>query len=135
MSKMLSNPAMLLWVILITTPLFWSLGPEYEGRILPVVSNIEITEIQTDKNGSYIFVSFDKTRQCEFIGLSWYDKFNIRHGVEFSPNLSTTPKTRPIGGQAAGPWLIKGLENIEGSRAVTTHRCHPLWLTYTQFYP
>jgi hypothetical protein len=132
---MLSNPAMALWVALISIPFLWSIGSKYEGLIFPVVSNTSIVDFQEKNNGVYINVAFEKSRQCEFVGISWYDEFNIRHGVEFEPDANLSPITRPIGSQVSGPWLIKGMANLKRSRAVVSHNCHPLWTTHTIFYP
>lgn len=135
MSKMLSNYAMFIWFFIISTPFLWSVGSKYEGQIFPVVSPVKIIDAKTTEYGTYVNVEFKKIRQCQFVGISWYDKFNIRRGVEFEPDANLSPITRPTGDQVAGPWLISKLEDTKGSRAIVTHRCHPFWLTYTAFYP
>ena len=112
MSKMLSNPAMVIWVLLIASPLFWSLGSEYEGQYLPVVKSVKIEQSLGSKDGTLIYVSFDKVRQCQFIGISWYDEFNIRKGVEFEPDAKFSPISRPNGEQLTGPWLVRGLDEL-----------------------
>lgn len=125
---------MFIWFLIIISPVFWSIGSRYEGAFLPVVSKTEILETETADNGVYINVSFKKTRQCQFLGISWYDQFNIRRGVEFEPDADLAPFSRPVGPQISGPWLIKGMASLKGSRAVASHRCHPFWTTYSVFY-
>lgn len=135
MSKMLSNPAMAIWVTLISIPFLWSFGSKYEGDFFPVVTNTKIIDFKEQNEGVYINVLFDKSRQCDFVGISWYDEFNLRHGVEFEPDANLSPITRPVGAQVSGPWLIKGMTKLKGSRAIVSHNCHPLWTTHTVFYP
>ena len=126
---------MVIWLTMISIPFIWSIGSKYEGDLFPVVSKAEIVDQETDEYGVYINVRFRKERQCEFIGISWYDKFNIRYGVEFEPDSNLSPISRPIGDQVSGPWLLKGMQSLEGGRAIVSHHCHPLWITNTVFYP
>lgn len=97
-----------------------------------------------------IFVQFDKVRNCDFLveerivdgevvrlnrSLSWYEENGRRLRIEFEPDDIDLPSSRPRGEQVAGPWRLHGARTTEGTTALVAHRCHPLWLTYSQFYP
>lgn len=126
---------MILWLLIISSPVLWSFGSKYEGDFFPVVSKIKILSSAKEKQGVFINVSFKKFRQCEFIGISWYSKFNVRLPIIYENDAELSPLSRPTGPQSAGPWLIRDLKSLDGSRAIVSHKCHPLWITHTVFYP
>lgn len=112
----------------------------YEGQFLPVIENINVEYIGEADSGIYVNVVFDKARACEFIGISWYDSFGTRSPILFEAEASgeqgEIPGTRPVmNGQSAGPWKLIGVDSLDGSSAIVSHRCHPFWITYTKFYP
>lgn len=115
------------------TPAVFAVGPWVESRVFPVVTDVEVLEPVRLGQGVSFYTRFEKRRQCEFIGLVWYDGPH-RHAVEFEPEAHLSPPTRPIGAQATGPWRVSGITRIDGTRAVVFHRCHPLWLTVTEFF-
>lgn len=130
-------PVLLLLIVLGFVPIFWPILARYEGIFFPVVSNVNVSLLQEQPNGLDVNVSFDKIRQCEFIGVSWYDTFGDRLQILFEINgEENLPYTRPVmGDQDAGPWRLLGIDNLDGSVAVTSHHCHPFWTTFTRFYP
>lgn len=115
-------------------PAIFEVGPRLESAIFPVVDNVQISDVTPTDLGVSFYVRFDKLRQCEFLGIAWYQD-NVRVGVAFEPGAENFPATRPEGDQFAGPWMLVGADRIEGTRAVVYHRCHPLWVTVSQFYP
>lgn len=126
-----------IWGILLgltLIPLLWQVGPWLEHRFFPVVEDVEIHDPTVTEDGVSFFVSFEKVRQCEFVGVAWYSGA-VRVGVEFAPGHNLYPATRPEGDQFAGPWLVRDVSTLEGTRAAAIHRCHPLWQTVSQFYP
>ncbi|CTQ50913.1 hypothetical protein [Jannaschia donghaensis] len=131
----LSKGAVTLAVCMALTPAVFTAGPLIESRLFAVVSGTVVTGTRVDPRGMLFNVWFRKSRPCEFIGLAWYDG-DVRLRIDFHPSLPVqpVPRTRPPGGQAAGPWLLRGVESLQGTRAVTLHRCHPLWLTISEFY-
>ena len=138
----LSLPTLFLLVVIGFIPLFFPILSRYEGRLLPVVQNVQVEKSGDTRTGILVDVSFDKIRACEFIGVSWYDTFGDRLPIIFEPEGETVegateaPRTRPVlDGQRAGPWELIGIDNLDGSVAIVSHRCHPLWITYTRFYP
>jgi len=123
-----------------------------EGNRLPVVVQEEPSPEGAAEPYVDVWVQFNKVRQCEFLkdfqdptnsripvllrsSLSWYNTSGQRLRVEFDPLDDEMPTTRPVGKQIAGPWRIFGVRTVEDTYAIVAHRCHPLWLTYTKFYP
>lgn len=132
--KLLSPVPWLLLLGLASIPAMYSVGRIIESRFWPVVVNVSVEGETTVAEGVTFYVAFDKVRRCEFVGINWYDGAR-RVGIEFEPNSHLYPKSRPRGGQYAGPWLVRDTRSLHGTRAVAVHSCHPLWLTETQFYP
>lgn len=120
------------------------IGPTIETRMFPVVSKLTILSAipGPDPNTTQIEVAFDKLRDCEYIGLSWY---HSPRGKPFErvpvmlmrkPSDNSDPN-RPLGYQQAGPWVI-GVAPSElrtNSFAILSHRCHQWWLSRTEFFP
>ncbi len=131
--RFLSNSAWSGLIALTMTPVLFSAGPKVERSLFPVVDHVEIHSETLTEDGVSFFVSFDKVRGCEFLGVAWYSGA-VRVGVEFEPGANLYPRTRPEGDQYAGPWLVRDVTTLEGTRAVAMHRCHPLWETNTTFY-
>tara|TARA_R100001143_G_C3352849_1_gene130594 strand:+ start:1659 stop:2087 length:429 start_codon:yes stop_codon:yes gene_type:complete len=132
----LSLPTLLCLVIVGSIPFAFPILANYEGQWFPVVENVEVQETLINEEGAFINVRFDKVRSCEFIGISWYDDFGQRLIINFAPNEAELPVSRPVGDdQFTGPWQLVGLTSLEGSRAIVSHRCHPFWTTFTNFYP
>lgn len=137
---LLSLPVLGILVFLGFVPLAWPILSRYEGELFPVVRNVEVEYLGDADVGIYVNARFDKVRACEFIGISWYDSFGDRSPILFEANAAgqqgEIPRTRPaMDGQTAGPWKLIGIDTLDGSIAITSHRCHPLWITYTRFYP
>ncbi len=122
----------------------WLAGPWIETRYYPAVSRLKVLSSTVDREtgGASITVEFTKLRACEWIGIAWYRgkqdglfervpvTLGRRAGDTSSPNRST-------GRQSAGPWIIGlSLDDLRSnSFAQLTHRCHPFWITTTDFYP
>lgn len=117
------------------TPTVFAAGPRIETTFFPVTTHARVLEPHADQDrlGIRFSVRFEKLRGCEFLGLAWYDgDYQLR--VEFEPYADEAPRTRPPGRQATGPWRIGGIRTLEGTHAWALHRCHPLWVTFTEFY-
>lgn len=97
-----------------------------------------------------VYVQFEKVRDCDFLieeievngkivrvnrSLTWRDLDGRRLLIEFEPEDALLPDSRPTGPAVAGPWRIYGIRAVSNTEAVVVHRCHPLWLTRTQFHP
>ena len=135
---------MIILVLFGLIPILMPIVSQYEGEFFPVVRNVEIVEVELESEspelGIVVEVMFDKVRACEFIAIRWFDRYGGTVPVLFEPDLEeieVTPVfTRPVmDGQRAGQWKLIGLDELEGSVAIVSHRCNPLWLTYTRFYP
>jgi len=104
-----------------------------------------MTIVSAEQQGEdvYLMAELTKLRPCEYIGVSWYkvDSFGTKNQIRVTsmrdPDDISSP-TRPVGRQTIGPWLFKGLvvEDLQQNiYAELTHRCHPMWLTTTNFWP
>lgn len=122
-------------------PVYIPVMAKYEGWFFPVVANTEIVHEHAESCPECqlprvdVFLTFDKMRQCQFLSLSWVDRSGRRVRVDFDPEMGTEPQTRPTGPQVVGPWRIYGIDSLDGTHAVVEHQCHPLYRTYTRFYP
>lgn len=122
---------------IILIPQIFPLLSEYEGKILPVVTSLEIIDEKPCLNRACVEFSviINKKRQCEFLGINWYSSKHRRLQLIFEPELPNTPKSRTTGKQIAGPWLLYGVTSLKDTYASVAHRCHPFWVTYTNLYP
>jgi len=120
-----------------------TVGPAIETRFFPVVSKLKITQVRADDDGnSVVYANYSKIRPCEYVGLAWYHgdpagDFERISVVLLRKDGDTSSPNRPLGTQKAGPWIV-GIspDELKGnSFARLSHRCNPLWLTTTDFYP
>lgn len=136
--KTLSKTGLMIIFLLVAIPLFWPLFQKAEGLLMPVVTPASIDSEKIDETGiaqgTTIHLRFTINRQCEFQGVNWYTLDDDRIEVVFPPKSKSLPKSRSVGPQKAGPWLLIGIDKVKGSRAEAVHRCHPLWLTRSKFY-
>lgn len=123
--------------------LVFALGPAIETKLAPAVSKLRILDLHDNADGlAEISAEFTKLRDCEYIGIAWY-RGSPSGGFERVPVIllrregDTSSPNRPVGTQRAGPWIIgMPAADITGnSFAQLTHRCHPFWVTTTEFYP
>jgi hypothetical protein len=138
LSLMLSLPVLAMLTVVGSSIFMFPLLSKYEGHFFPVVTNVHVTEIETDLPTSVrVEVEFDKVRSCELVTLNWYNQVNQRVPVIFRLRDQTiAPVTLSTGdAQRSGPWDIVGVTSLEGTRAVAVHRCNPFYLTATDFYP
>ena len=115
-------------------PVLWPFAASLEGRYLPVVTALQPYGETETKDGTLFYVSFTKVRNCEFLGVNWYQGTD-RLVLQFEPDADLSPVTRPVGEQVVGPWLLRGVRELRGTRASVRHRCHPLWTTTTELFP
>lgn len=115
-----------------------NIGPFVEGRFWPVIAGTTITRSTEKPDGTTEFYgTATKLRNCSFDHVVWYwldpDGEEEVVPVEF---LRGPHARRPVV-FAFGPWstpLLKE-ELLNRSHAVIWHRCHPLGLTASWFYP
>ena len=117
--------------------LFYPLLPDIEGRMFPVVTNVAITDyISADDaaHASVIYGEFDKVRACAFRRMNWY-LGNRNTGPLIGVAFDEDEQVREIGSHNIfGPWLVFiRAEQFPETTAEVVHRCHPFWITRTQF--
>lgn len=106
-----------------------------QGRFFPVVSKAEIVDLVQTKEGVVFYLKFSKNYNCDFVGVNWY-LGDHRLQLDFIEDNGRSPLSRPPGGQNAGPWILRGVATLVGTRASAVHRCPPgLWQTHTDFFP
>jgi hypothetical protein len=116
-------------------------GPSVERTLLPVVSKLEIIQIEPDGVGSRVYVQFEKYRRCEYLGITWNrimpDGRMQRAFLNLKPVDDMSGSTRPVGDQVAGPWYVgMSPDQVRNhSKATLTYRCHPLWITEKEAWP
>lgn len=115
-------------------------GPSIEGRIAPVLINYELTEVRSEENGGFSFVSrFYKQRDCSAYGTAWFaqdpqtgdlGKINARRLDDPGP-IETGP-TGPRVGTRQAFYPPAGSRFIMG---VANHDCGYPWQTRTPLGP
>ncbi|KIT17285.1 hypothetical protein [Jannaschia aquimarina] len=117
------------------TPAVFALGPKVERAFFPVVEGAEL--LAPERLGpDYRFrLRFRKLRQCEFLGLSWFDgERRLTLEPERVDRSLPDGRTLPTGDRQVGPFRVRERDGLTGTRAFTLHRCHPLWVTITDFW-
>lgn len=122
----------------------YMVGPAIETRYFPAVSKLRILSLEPDgpSGMSRIQAEFTKLRNCEYLGIAWFLRDEIG-GFERVPIIlqrrpgDLSSPNRPTGVQRAGPWLVALKPDIlkHQSFALLSHKCHPFWITTTEFYP
>lgn len=127
------------FIVIFTVTIVLQLGPLVETSLFPVVSKAQLTSIvpTADGKGSVIQVQFTRLRNCEYLGLAWY-QLTMEGGAVRVP-ISIGQPLQPAIKQVvtSGPWVIPipPSQLHDHSYAVVFHRCHVLWLSTTNFYP
>ena len=120
-------------LVLIGTPIVTPFLAHAEAKLFPVVTEFRVLEAKQHYNDTYVYVSFNKVRNCEFLGVNWYVGPD-RLPIEFLEDAGNVSISRPKGDQVTGPWRV-GIKSLEGTNMSVQHRCHGLWLTETHLYP
>ena len=114
-------------------------APTIEGKLFPVAV---ATEYDIEADGiDHISLSgvMEKYRECDFLTMKAYI-YSIRTGqrVLAQVDVKETIKLRPEGSFPWGDWrlftdYLKITAGDLGLEVITTHQCHPLWVTETTF--
>lgn len=118
----------------------WTVGPFVETKFFPVVNKLMISDVKLGPvDGTTQFTaSFLKVRNCEYLGIGWYTDDDERVPVVLQRTVhdDDTPN-RPPGFTRTGPWIVYLTHDqlMKHSHALLYHRCHPFWVTTTEFYP
>lgn len=120
-------------------PLFMYAGQALESKYFPVIDNYVLTSIvQTSENNTLISGHFTRLRACEYQWSEWTVK-DKDTGFE---------RPLPLHRPAEQPDRNMGINEFKnvvvfttpeqfrmGVKGIAYYKCHPLWLTATQFYP
>lgn len=132
---MLSLPSLMALILLGSIPILWPLFSQYEGYYLPVVKNVHTEIVESGEHYVDIVLTFDKVRQCDEPMMFWFGPDGAQLSatkVDGDPELITLPNGNR---QVSNVFRISGVPDLDGVRGIFSHRCHPLWTTYTDFYP
>lgn len=122
---------------------FFMVAPAIETKFFPVVGKLKIIDHISHRDGTTtITAAFTKKRACEYVGISWThilpDGTHERVAVILGRDEGdTSSPTRPVGTTVAGPWKLPiPWDEVENHSLVQLyHRCNPMWLSTTDFYP
>jgi len=125
-------------LVILATVFIVTNAPTLEGEFFPVATAYDVEAVQ---EGTHVILSgqMEKTRTCEFRGMKAYLKDPITGLRVIAPiDVQESIKLRPPGDHSWGPWKIFvpwwTFEPQGTFEVITTHRCHPVWLTITKFY-
>jgi len=112
-------------------------GGYLEGRLLPVTRDTIVTRVESAGPGwSLVWGETTKQRNCTFVRMEWHIGSRAHHSMI---DVIVLEPARVNGGTEFefGPWKLPATPHQIESRsfARVVHRCHPLWKTYTHFYP
>ena len=108
-----------------------------EGALFPVVVDTKITSADRISSlNTRVTGSATKLRECSFVRIEWFlgtPKLSAYIPVVFEERS----KVRTAEAFQFGPWILRmSPEEVRDfSYAIVYHKCHPLWLTETRFYP
>ena len=136
--KTLSSFAMFVCLSL----LLLQFAPMIESHWFPVAEKLQITSMTPTKDGTgtVLQVSFNKLRDCEYLGIAWYlkgDNGSVTRVAVITARPDSGSPNRPLGQVTTGPWTVDMpmVRLLSSSYAVLFHNCHTLWTTKTDFWP
>lgn len=126
-----------LTTLLVSTIQYYA--PEIEGRIWPVSTSDPGSIVVRSSNVQEMIVmgTASKFRDCQFEGTEIYVVGDDTNRELARLSVGSSIKLRPISdGFPWGPWKITVpvYRTSLNVKAITTHRCHPLWPTRTVFW-
>lgn len=114
--------------------------PFMEGSLLPVTRD---TQVHAEPVGDPDFLGWSrvsgssvKVRNCQFLGLEWFNGRPGQGGVRAQVRFMGPAIDRDDGAFAWTDWRVQLQPDTVStdSYAVAVHRCHWLWNTKTIFY-
>jgi hypothetical protein len=114
----------------------WEFGPRAELWLLgPVVVNTEVASEEVTEEEVVVSLRFDKVRPCEEVDLVWEGRRGVLNWRPADPAEPAARRRLTGTGLTTRPLHVPSVTSLDGTRAVIFHRCHPLWLTESRFYP
>jgi hypothetical protein len=112
-------------------------APDWEGRIWPVTVLHSLSYKDPVPTVLLVEGEATKVRDCELLSTAVY-AIGDDHDRTLANITPVGPiRLRPLGQRFFwGPWSIEiPVYKVKATvKAVTTHRCHPLWVTRTEFW-
>lgn len=135
---MINKSMIVLFLIWLSLAIGSNLIGRIEGELFPVVVDFNYHTIEKNSRhdlaeGSNIFGSFKKLRNCNFERIKWYLVDGSGYRVRITINFNDE-QIRMSGLHYFGPWSTNAttshLDTL--SRVYIEHNCHPIWKTVTR---
>ena len=127
------------FVVILGFIVFW-IGPEQEGTLFPVVTELEPMIVERDSDDTIrLMGEFSKMRDCRLVAVDFYVGKRggrvYRASFEFDDG-QLSARALPRGQHIRGPWLIGMTKHNfwNNSFADVIHDCHVLWHTRSRFW-
>lgn len=125
------------FAVITLAALVLSFAGNIEGRVAPVVSDFQITRMETAGEGfTRFWGTAVRVRDCKWRGMNWY-LGDGNSDASATVRIEESTKIRRLGKFSFGPWVaaVTPDELRDKTFAVAIHECHPLWSTRTRIYP
>ena len=103
----------------------------FETKFFPVVSYLTIEyPVTYEGDDTLLFVSFDKLRDCRYLGIRVTDITGERIRIDFEDVAEGDDSypSRPTGHNIAGPWRVN-THKLEAKQVEVIHKCDPFGYT------
>lgn len=108
-----------------------------EGKIFPVITNVEV-EVTSNFPNSSISGTYFKNRICDLEEIRWYIVAENGYKIRIKTNdIPIDKRFFEPGIQSFGPINVKFPSEflVKNSEVVLVSSCHPIWYTFTTIYP
>lgn len=115
--------AMVLFIIL-----FWDRFGIWEGAVYPVVGNVSIADVRRNEKSVTFRITYTQFRNCKGVSATFIHGKDILIETRIVDGVRRIPadyKTERI--------TLMGVDSLFNVRAIGRYRCHPFWLTETEF--
>lgn len=104
-----------------------------EQELFPVVESFSVTQVSREADGVLIKGHMNKSRACEFIGVTATGDTDGKLALKFMDDDSPGTFSRPTGSQEWGPWKVftPVAPRVNTITLTAAHSCHPFWVTRT----
>lgn len=110
---------------------------QFESVLFPVVKDFNVVAIHRDGKTVTVSGNFYKARECDFLGTVaklYVPGAEPDHvDIKFNDSKTDDTKSRGVGYQEFGPWVLTLPDNNPGGIVEFTaaHQCHIGWVTRT----
>lgn len=119
----------------------WSVGPAVERVLFPVLTDLELVQVEPMVGGMRFRLQYDKRRDCTplslfFFGIDTDDRDRRSFAVHHFPDGSTGITYRPVGHNISRRITARMEADADAIEAVLTYRCRWVpWQTVVRAGP